>query len=164
MLQAMKAYAGLAAIGLPFGDTPAAQDALRSATTAGARALGIRNVGRLAPGMCGDVVLFRLDDMCFVPLNSAVRQLVFGDAAPALETVIVDGRVVVADGRLQTVDLVALRQEAEAYARELRRELGDISQRVTPLFAHIEHAARRAHATEWRLSAYATSASTVPRR
>ena len=164
MLQAMKTYAGLAAVELPFSDTPAAQDALHAATTAGARALGMRNVGRLASGMRGDVVLFRLDDMCFVPLNSAVRQLVFGDAPPALETVVVDGRIVVAGGRLQTVDPDALRQEAEAYARELRRELRDVTQRVTPLFAHIERAAQRAHATEWRLSAYATSASTVPPR
>jgi hypothetical protein len=35
---------------------------------------------------------------------------------------------------------------------------------VMPLFADIERAARRAHATEWRLSAYAISASTGPRR
>jgi 5-methylthioadenosine/S-adenosylhomocysteine deaminase len=155
MLQAMKAYAGLGAIEQPYGDTPAASDALHSATAAGARALGMRDVGRLAPGTRGDVVLFRLDEMCFVPLNSAVRQLVFGDAAPALETVIVDGRVVVDHGRLLTLDLAALRREAEAYATELRRELGDVTEKLRPLFADIERAAERAQATEWRLSAYA---------
>ena len=154
MLQAMKTYAGLGAIEHPFGDTPEAVDALRAATTAGAHALGMDDVGRLAVGMRGDVVLFRLDEMCFVPLNSAVRQLVFGDAAPALDTVIVDGRVVVADGRLLTIDLAALRREAEAYAAQLRKELGEIIDRVTPLYGDIERAARRAQSTEWRLSHY----------
>ena len=155
MLQAMKTYAGLGAIERPFGDTPQALDALCSATTAGAQALGMRDVGRLAVGLRGDIVLFRLDEMCFVPLNSAVRQLVFGDAAPAIETVIVDGRVVVDDGRLLTVDLLALRREAEAYAADLRRQLGDIADRVKPLYGDIERAAKRAQSTEWRLSAYA---------
>ena len=111
--------------------------------------------GRGSLSACAaDIVLFRLDDMCFVPLNSAVRQLVFGDAAPALDKVIVDGRLVVADGRLLTIDLAALRREAEAYAAELRSELGEIIDRVTPLYGDIERAAKRAQATEWRLSHY----------
>ena len=154
MLQAMKAYAGLGAIEQPFGDTLQAVDALSAATTAGAQALGMRDVGRLAVGLRGDVVLLRLNEMCFVPLNSALRQLVFGDAAPAIDAVIVDGRVVVDDARLLTIDLVALRQEAEICAAELRRELGDVIERVKPLYGDIERAAKRGQSTEWRLAHY----------
>jgi len=154
MLQAMKAYAGLGAIERVVGDTPQAVDALHTATAAGAQALGMHDVGRIAVGMRGDIVLFRLDEMCFVPLNSAVRQLVFGDAAPAIETVIVEGRVVVDKGRLLTVDLSTFRQEAETCAADLRRELGEITDRVKPLYPDIERAARRAESTEWRLSCY----------
>jgi 5-methylthioadenosine/S-adenosylhomocysteine deaminase len=151
MLQAMKAYAGLGAIEQPVGETPLAVDALHSATIAGAQALGMRDLGRLAVGMRADIALFRLDEMCFVPLNSAVRQLVFGDAAPALDKVIVDGRLVVDEGRLLTIDLAALRQQAEGYAAVLRSELGEIIARLQPLYPHIERAAKRAHTTEWRL-------------
>lgn len=152
MLQTMKAYAGLGALERPLGETPSARDALDAATRAGARALGLRDVGSLAPGMKADMSLFRLDDICFVPLNSAVRQLVFGDAGPALDKVLVDGRLIVDAGRILTIDLAALRRQAEGYAAELRDELGRIAERVKPLYGDIERAARRAQGTDWRLA------------
>ena len=148
----MKAYAGLAAVQRPTGDTPSATDAFHAATQAGAHALGLLDIGALAPGMKADITLFRMDDICFVPLNSAVRQLVFGDAGPALDKVIIDGRLVVDNGRLLTIDMKALRSEAEQFAAELRSELTTISDRVRPLYGHIERAAQRAQVTEWRLS------------
>jgi guanine deaminase len=142
---------GLAAIEQPIGDTPCAADALCAATISGARALGFPDLGSLAPGMKADIVLFRLDDIAFVPLNSAIRQLIFGDAAPALDKVIVDGRLVVDDGLLLTIDLGTLRSEAERYAGDLRSELKTITERVKPLFPAIERALKRAYATDWRL-------------
>ena len=151
MLQTMKSYLGLAAIEQPIGDTPCAADALCAATISGARALGFPDLGSLAPGMKADIVLFRLDDIAFVPLNSAIRQLIFGDAAPALDKVIVDGRLVVDDGLLLTIDLGTLRSEAERYAGDLRSELKTITERVKPLFPAIERALKRAYATDWRL-------------
>jgi 5-methylthioadenosine/S-adenosylhomocysteine deaminase len=81
-----------------------------------------------------------------------VRQLVFGDAGPALDKVLVDGRLIVDDGRLLTIDLAALRRQAEGYAAELRDELERITDRVKPLYGDIERAARRAQGTEWRLA------------
>jgi guanine deaminase len=151
MLQIMKTYAGLAAVERPLGDTPSAVESLHAATVAGARALGISSLGSLAPGLKADIALFRLDDISFVPLNSAVRQLVFGDAAPALDKVIVDGRMVVDEGQLLTIDLEQLRRDAENYAAELRDELAKITARVKPLFPAIERAAQRAQSADWRL-------------
>lgn len=151
MLQAMKAYAGLAAVARPTGDTPSASDALYAATHAGARALGRSDIGILAPGMKADIALFRLSDICFVPLNSAVRQLVFGDASPAIDKVIVDGRLIVDDGKLLTIDMKALRRDAEQCAADLQLELKRIVDRVSPLYPYIERAAQRAQVTEWQL-------------
>jgi guanine deaminase len=152
MLQTMKAYAGLAAVQRPIGDIPSAADAFHAATQVGARAVGVSDIGVLAPGMKADITLFRLDDICFVPLNSAIRQLVFGDAGPALDKVIVNGRLVVDEGRLLTIDVEALRRDAELCAAELREELGRIADRVRPLYGDIERAAKRALSTEWRLA------------
>jgi hypothetical protein len=102
--------------------------------------------------------------MCFVPLNSALRQLVFGDAGPALDKVIVDGRLVVDGGRLLTIDLPTLRQEAETCAAELRSELEQIRVRVQPLYGDIEHAAQRAQSTDWRLRAYISPEASKTRK
>jgi guanine deaminase len=164
MLQTMKAYVGLGALERPLGETPRAIDALHAATSAGARALLMRDVGSLIPGMRADIVLFRLDEMCFVPLNSALRQLVFGDAGPALDKVIVDGRLVVDGGRLLTIDLPTLRQEAETCAAELRSELERIRVRVQPLYGDIERAAQRAQSTDWRLRAYISPEASKTRK
>src|SRR5262245_1644990 len=62
--------------------------------------------------MKADMSLFRLDDICFVPLNPAVRQ-----------------RVIVDGGRLLTIDVAALRRQPENYAAELRDELERIADR-----------------------------------
>src|SRR6185312_4074491 len=52
-----------------------------------------------------------LTDPSFVPLNSVARQLVFTESGRGVETVIVDGRVVVKDRKVTTIDEDALRRE-----------------------------------------------------
>jgi guanine deaminase len=82
-----------------------ASEVFHAATTGGARALGLEaQVGKIAIGHRADIVLYRLDRAPFVPLNDAVRQLVYGMPAAGVDTVIVDGRVVVREGRLLTLD------------------------------------------------------------
>ena len=150
LLQTMKVFAGLGAVSEPLGDGPTAAETLHAATLGGAAAVGLGGVtGCLEVGRRADLVLFDLADPGFVPLNSAVRQLVFGDSATAVRTVLVDGRVVVRDGRLLTVDMARLRADAENFAEALRAELDEIRQRVDPLMPHVRRAAERAQAAPW---------------
>ncbi len=87
-----------------------AWEALRVATIEGARALGIDDrVGSLEPGKRADVVVFDLEHPSTVPtvtrpLHTAVANLVYGANAGLVETVIVDGDVVVDEGELRTGD------------------------------------------------------------
>jgi 5-methylthioadenosine/S-adenosylhomocysteine deaminase len=48
-----------------------------------------------------------------MPLNSVVRQLVFSETGRSVETTIVDGRIVMRDRKLTTVDEGAFRAELE---------------------------------------------------
>lgn len=73
--------------------------ALRMATRDGARAFGLP-AGVLAPGRLADVVLLRRDTPAFTPLNSVLHQLAFCENGSSVDTVIVDGDVVVEGGRL----------------------------------------------------------------
>ena len=105
--------------------------ALRAATLAGAKAVHLDGqVGALKAGMAADLMIFYLNEPAFVPLNSAVRQIVYAEAGRAVETVLVAGRPVVRDGKLVTVDEAALAAEAAencrpACAARWRRWLGE---------------------------------------
>ena len=93
IFQAMKLFTYLAAISDPREGPPFAVDAVRAATTGGAKALGLEDeIGSIRPGMCADLVLIDTNDPVYVPFNSAARQLVYGEGGRAVETVIIDGR------------------------------------------------------------------------
>ncbi|MDQ8728247.1 amidohydrolase family protein [Bradyrhizobium sp. LHD-71] len=88
---------------------PTAAEIWDAATIGGARALGREHeIGRLAPGYKADLVLYRKSSMPMVPLNVPVRQLVHGEAGAGIDAVVVDGRVVMRDGRLTTVNEASL--------------------------------------------------------
>jgi cytosine/adenosine deaminase-related metal-dependent hydrolase len=128
MFQAMKAYCLLAAVADAEPTGIAALDALQAATIGGARALGLaEEIGRLAPGMKADLVLIDLADPAYMPFNDAARQLVFSESGRGVETVIVDGRVVVRDRRLTTLDERALREELIEIMARFRRDFATLS-------------------------------------
>lgn len=103
------------------GDAAAlsARDALEMATRGGARVLGRDDIGFLAPGMGADFVAFAVDGLRHAgAVHDPVAALVFcgaGDVAAA----VIDGRVVVREGRLTTLDLGAHVERHNRIARGL---------------------------------------------
>jgi cytosine/adenosine deaminase-related metal-dependent hydrolase len=83
---------------------PTAADAFHAATVGGARALGRDDLGRLAPGCKADLVLVRTDRMAMAPVRDPIKSLVYYNANRCVETVLVDGRMVVREGRVPGVD------------------------------------------------------------
>jgi len=112
--------------------TPAYQ-VLEMATLGGARALGLGDeLGSLEAGKKADVILVDLGVAHMRPINYIVNNLVYcASAARDVETVIVDGRIVVEDRRLLTVDAEAAIGEAEAYAA---RRFGTAGLFVSPYY------------------------------
>ena len=95
------------------GDAAAlsARDALEMATRGGARALGRDDIGSLEPGLAADFVAFAVDGLRHAgAAHDPVAALVFCGAGDVAISVI-NGRVVVREGRLATLDL-ALHVEA----------------------------------------------------
>jgi guanine deaminase len=90
-----------------------------AATTGSARALGFDNIGRIAPGYAADIVFHNLDAPTLIPLNAPTTQMVLGEDGTSVEDVMVNGRFVVRNRKLLTVDLPAL----AARAAELRAEM-----------------------------------------
>jgi len=103
------------------GDASAlsARDALEMATLGGARALGRDDIGSLAPGFAADFVAFAIDGLRHAgALHDPVAALVLCGAGDVAVSVI-DGRVVVRDGRLATLDLGPHLEAHNRIAREL---------------------------------------------
>ncbi len=103
-----------------FGvDALSAREALELATRGGARVLGRDDIGHLAPGMAADIVAFDLDDPGFAGSeHDPLAALVF--CAPTrADLSIIDGRVVIRDGQLATVDLPPIVERHRALARIL---------------------------------------------
>ncbi|MFI0806987.1 8-oxoguanine deaminase [Streptomyces echinatus] len=98
-----------------------ARQALRLGTHGGAQVLGrAAQIGSLEPGKLADVVLWKMDTLAHASIADPVTALVFGAAAPVTAS-FVNGRQIVENGRLLTVDEDALatttREEAQRLAR-----------------------------------------------
>ncbi|MGH2404432.1 MAG: amidohydrolase family protein, partial [bacterium] len=142
MFDVMKFAALLHKIALPDERRwPSARDVLRMALRGGARAtLRQGQIGVLAPGHRADIVLLRLDDPAFVPLHDPPNHLVYCETGRNVDTVLVGGRVVVAGGRVTTVNADAVYREVTALMPEFMRMLDRAyaaSRRLEPLVRQV---------------------------
>jgi cytosine/adenosine deaminase-related metal-dependent hydrolase len=109
---------------LDVGVLPA-ERVLEMATIRGAEALLLeRQVGSIEPGKRADLVLYDLDTPEWRPLFNPVNNLVYAASGASVRTVLIDGRVVLDEGRLTTVDEHALYERVERLSREHVRRAG----------------------------------------
>lgn len=155
MFQSMKMFAALAAVTDPEPGPPTAADAIWSATIGGARTAGLeQRLGALTPGKAADLSIIDLTDPSFVPLNSAARQLVFTESGRGVETVIVDGQVVVRDRKIMTIDERALREEVAELMVALRKDIDAVIARNQALMPYLLEAHRRTWKADIGLNRY----------
>jgi len=130
--------------------------AWRLATAGSARVLGLADdVGAIAPGRKADLVLLRGDSVFLQPLADPINALVYAETGASVDTVLVDGRVVLEHGRVTTVDEARIYARAQAAAdtqRARSREAWELARRLAPFVAT---ACRAAVATPWPISRYA---------
>jgi cytosine/adenosine deaminase-related metal-dependent hydrolase len=95
-----------------------ARTAWRLATLGGADCLGRDDCGSLEVGKCADIACFRVDDLAHAGIPDVLAGLALAPPARA-QTVVVNGRVVVRDGRLLTADEDDIAREIGATSRRL---------------------------------------------
>jgi len=102
-----------------------ARDALRLATMGGAQALGLpHDLGALEVGRLADLFLFDPYRLKTVPMHDPISTLVYGGTQQNVHTVIVDGKVVLDEGRLTQVDEPAFVREVHERAIALAQRIG----------------------------------------
>ncbi len=96
-----------------------AREALEIATLGGAQVLARDDIGALAPGMAADIVSFPLDGIGTAgALHDPLAALLFCHV-PRVRHTIIDGRVIVREGRITTLDVPRLVERHNRLAREL---------------------------------------------
>lgn len=82
------------------------------AALGGAKGLNVADeLGSLAVGKKADLVLYDLTNLSLLPRTDPIGLLILGRPTHAVDTVWVNGKCIVADGQVITIDVQALRQE-----------------------------------------------------
>jgi 5-methylthioadenosine/S-adenosylhomocysteine deaminase len=97
-----------------------AGQALAMATTNGAKALGFGNeTGRIKVGMKADLLLLDVDKPHFYPLNNPLSAVVYSAQGSDVDTVLVDGNILMENRELKTIDEEKAKFQAGAMAARL---------------------------------------------
>jgi cytosine/adenosine deaminase-related metal-dependent hydrolase len=103
------------------------RDAVDLATMGGARVLGRQDeIGSLEVGKLADVAVWRLDTLGHIDIADPVAALVLG-SQPPLELLLVNGRPIVEENQLLTVDTEVLAAEVHTASKTLLQRAGAIS-------------------------------------
>lgn len=96
-----------------------ATEAIQMGTENGARAIGLKDVGRIEKGMKADLVLLDMNSAAWTPCFNPASLLVYSGNSSAVDTVIVDGKILMENHELKTLDEEKVLAEAANCARRL---------------------------------------------
>ena len=101
-----------------------AEAAFAMATITGARALHMEStIGSIEKGKRADVIMIRLDQPHAVPIYNVYSQLVYALKGSDVADVMVNGRVIVRDKKMLTIDVGAVMARAAEYQERVKRSL-----------------------------------------
>ncbi|MQA15750.1 MAG: amidohydrolase family protein [Pseudonocardiaceae bacterium] len=105
MIETMKYTALLQKVVTRQPDAVVAEEVFRMATHGGARAIGLGDrLGLVRPGYLADLVVIDLRAPHLTPMHEPIAALVYGARGSDVRTVLVDGRIIVRDGAVTTLD------------------------------------------------------------
>ncbi|RDU22938.1 amidohydrolase [Anaerosacchariphilus polymeriproducens] len=98
-----------------------AQDALKFATMNGARALQMEDsIGQIKEGMKADLIILNLNNPQFSPRNNLIAGLCYSGTGSEVETVLVDGNIVMEDKKFTFID----EKEVYVHIEQISKRLG----------------------------------------
>lgn len=101
-----------------------ASTVLRMATSGGAVAVGLGDkVGSIEVGKQADIIQVAFDDVHHVPTYDVISHLVYVTDEQDVASVVVDGKVLMKEGELLTIDTARVREEANELAARIQAAL-----------------------------------------
>jgi guanine deaminase len=120
MFEAMRLAATLSrAQAAPSDQWITVPEAFHMATEGSARIMGLDRVGRIATGWAADMLFLDRDYCHYVPLRDVLSQAVLAENGGALREVMIDGRIVMQENCILTLDEASLATRARAAAARL---------------------------------------------
>ena len=113
MIHAMRWAAVLSKIVERNTESTTAADVFNAATLGGAKALGREDLGRLCVGAKADIVVISGEGMNMVPLRDPVKNIVYSAESEDVQTVIINGNIVLENGKLVGKDETLLNRELQ---------------------------------------------------
>jgi cytosine/adenosine deaminase-related metal-dependent hydrolase len=101
-------------------DAGSAADYFRAATLGGAKALRRDDLGRLTPGALADMVVVDLADPRVGAVDDPIRTLLMNCTGANVRMVMINGQIVMKDGKIATVDNDAMRLRAQNYFDKMK--------------------------------------------
>jgi 5-methylthioadenosine/S-adenosylhomocysteine deaminase len=101
-----------------------AEQAFEMATIRGARALHLdKIIGSIEKGKRADIVIVDMDSLNQTPYYNLYSHLVYATKAADVRTVIIEGRLVMQDRRLLTLNEYVIKKDANAYREKIIKSL-----------------------------------------
>lgn len=101
-----------------------AEEVFTMATVGGARALHLENIiGSLEAGKRADIVIVDFDSIHQTPMYNVFSHLVYATKSNDVSTVIIDGRLIMRDKNLLTLNESAIKKDANLYSKKIIKSL-----------------------------------------
>jgi 5-methylthioadenosine/S-adenosylhomocysteine deaminase len=94
-------------------------EAMRMAGARGAKALGFENVGSLTVGSAADLIVLNTEKAHYYPKYNIKSAIIYSGNSADVETVIIDGSLVMESGHLVTLDEERILYKAQKWALKL---------------------------------------------
>ena len=125
MFEAMRQAALLHKLATKDPRTLPAGDVIRMATIEGAQAIGLDGqIGSLEPGKRADLIVVGMHAARQTPMYDPLSHLVYVTRGDDVRTTIVNGRVLMREKKVMTLDETAVLTEARTLAEQVRKAVG----------------------------------------
>ena len=133
MFEAMRQAAFLGKLSENDPTAVSARTALEMATIGGARALGMADrIGSLEPGKLADVIVVSMQSARQTPLYNPISHLVYVTRGDDVRTTIVNGRILMRNRRVLTLNAPAVIADAVALAKKVKASVEPAPQSSAP--------------------------------
>lgn len=140
IFEAMKLCALLHKVTTPdYSKWPEASDVLKAATLGGAKSTKRNDhVGVIAENMRADLVFLDMNTTAFTPQNDLIKHLVYCENGSSIVRVMINGKTVVKDKEILTVDEKGLLRELNDMMDEFRKEYVKTKEWADKLFPYVD--------------------------